>query len=679
MSTEPVIPRPAQEGHEPNTKKKLVHNGNAIEFAKDRKSQGLAGLIMWLPGDAKGVPRDYVSLKHPVVILSPAISATNKVEIVGMTSLGNQDLTKRFKASRKGMKQRAKYLPIEPTPSHPDMPERNMMLKMLPYSPKTPSYVNGSSNSRRTVLFSELAEYLHYDSIHKIYPRFYLENDSYHKLAAFAGFSAVQLLHTPADPEAEVDKQESVEQLEDTTEQLKDIKADNMSTEPPSEDEDNTQARPMDSQPFGLREPRPYHFIPRPPTPPSPAPLSSGPSTLAPPLGTTSTPEPSPPPPTPSTPAPLPPAPQTPAPSQPSADDDVPDDLTPEQERRIDLILQALDTQIRLNPVLSRQASERTYEQEMLWRARMVVAIMEEIAKISRLNDSLAARKSDMDDGRDGSATAKNTGEGKDASNDEAQDQTQDHPMDPEPFGSRNPQHEPYRFIPQPPTPTPSTPAPAPTSAPAPPPIDDDPPPKTFHYMTLEEAKRIRMEDLERRSRLNASSSARASDDWRNRSATATSQGTGKDASRGARDDAKDKAAREDPGDRYRREVYKEARLWWTDLPRRTRLAIKWVPTSAVVGILGWKFWHSQLGGELFTEAVAGSEGLKVVGRGLMGVAVAMARGMSAVLKHCWRHPNQYGGIGLVYGLWLKGKLHVIGASVGWNVVPYGLLGLCAQ
>lgn len=86
MSTEPVIPRPAQEGHEPNTKKKLVHNGNAIEFAKDRKSQGLAGLIMWLPGDAKGVPRDYVSLKHPVVILSPAISATNRVEIVGVGS-----------------------------------------------------------------------------------------------------------------------------------------------------------------------------------------------------------------------------------------------------------------------------------------------------------------------------------------------------------------------------------------------------------------------------------------------------------------------------------------------------------------------------------------------------------------------------------------------------------------
>lgn len=86
MTTEPVA-LPAYEAYEPNTKKKVVHNGDAIEFPKSRQSQGLAGLIMFLPIGAKGVPRSYLSLNHPVVILSPTISADNTVEIVGVSLL----------------------------------------------------------------------------------------------------------------------------------------------------------------------------------------------------------------------------------------------------------------------------------------------------------------------------------------------------------------------------------------------------------------------------------------------------------------------------------------------------------------------------------------------------------------------------------------------------------------
>lgn len=89
MSTEPV---PLPDAHEPNTKKKLIHHANVIECAMDRKSEDLAGLIMFLPIYAKGVPRDYVFRRHPVVILSPAISAKNTVEIVGVSS-SDEDLS----------------------------------------------------------------------------------------------------------------------------------------------------------------------------------------------------------------------------------------------------------------------------------------------------------------------------------------------------------------------------------------------------------------------------------------------------------------------------------------------------------------------------------------------------------------------------------------------------------
>lgn len=78
MSTEPV---PYPETHEPNTKKKLQ---SAIQFAMDWRPEGLAGLIMWLPGDVKGD----ASYNHPVVILSPSISANNTVEILGVGSPG---------------------------------------------------------------------------------------------------------------------------------------------------------------------------------------------------------------------------------------------------------------------------------------------------------------------------------------------------------------------------------------------------------------------------------------------------------------------------------------------------------------------------------------------------------------------------------------------------------------
>ncbi|EAA29152.1 hypothetical protein NCU07802 [Neurospora crassa OR74A] len=208
ISSEPV---PNPEAHEPNTKKKLQ---SAIQYAMDRKSEGLAGLIMFLPGNVKGLPERYASYDHPVVILSPTISASNEVEILGMTSFRGRDITQRFDTSPEGMKNRAKYLPIEPTPPHPDTPEKNVMLKILPYNPKTYSYVDGSVESRRSVPFSVLTKYLP-NARDRIYvvqcPIFYLDKDSYQKLAAFVGFSTVALCHVPVDPE--VEREHLTEQL----------------------------------------------------------------------------------------------------------------------------------------------------------------------------------------------------------------------------------------------------------------------------------------------------------------------------------------------------------------------------------------------------------------------------------------------------------------------------------
>ncbi|KAK1778655.1 hypothetical protein QBC45DRAFT_413477 [Copromyces sp. CBS 386.78] len=619
MSTEPV---PHPEAHEPNTKKKLVHHANAIEFARDRESEGLAGLIMWLPGGAKGLPRGYLSRNHPVVILSPALSADNTVEIVGMTSFGDKDLTRKFKTSSKGMKQRANYLPVEPTPPHPDTPERNVMLKMLPYSPRTPSYVDGSSNSRKTVLFSELREFYHCRCIREIHPRFYLDTDSYQKLAAFAGFSTVQLLHVPADPE--VEKQHGME----CTEQLTDTEHEMASIEPPSEDDH--------SQLFGPREPRPYRFIPQRPTPPTPP-----------------------------TPAPPPPG-----------DDDVhvppepPVYQTPDQERRmrIEVIIEEVERQSRLHDMLSSQASDRlTPEQEQRRRVqvRLRREILESFKRNLRLNGSLS-RESDYMDGLtpeqerrrvrmsrviseeletwknprlNGSGSLSRESDDMDGLTPEQERRRRVQRMSrvimEELETWKNPRLNGSGSLSR---------------------KSDD-----MDGLTPEQERRRRVlmgrvimeevESLKRNPRLNGSGSlSRKSDDGRSRSisATQTAQAGPKTKTResASGDDAQKQT--QDPDLRMTRrphQAYNEG-----GLSRRARVAI-----ILVIGGLGWKFCHSRLGGELLAEAVAGSEALKLVGRGLMGLSTAVARGVWAVTKHCiLRHPMQYAGIGLVYGLWLK-------------------------
>lgn len=76
-----------------------------------------------------------------------------------MTSFRNRDVRRMFGNTRRGMLERARFLPIEPTPPHPDTPERNVMLKMLPYKPRERSYIDGSGRSRKSVPFMALRTY----------------------------------------------------------------------------------------------------------------------------------------------------------------------------------------------------------------------------------------------------------------------------------------------------------------------------------------------------------------------------------------------------------------------------------------------------------------------------------------------------------------------------------------
>ncbi|KAK3350437.1 hypothetical protein B0H65DRAFT_454798 [Neurospora tetraspora] len=213
-------------------------------------------------------------------------------------------------------------------------------------------------------------------------------------------------------------------------------------------------------------------------------------------------------------------------------------------------------------------------------------------------------------------------------------------PMDPQPFGPREPQ--PYRVIWQ---------SPAPSPTPTPPPLNDYPLLNSSRYLEFEEELRMRTGRFrEREGSLNDPPSQHEHDyGYRNRAATHTGPDTSEDRS----DDAQNQPQYPHDGT----PSSEREPQWLKRISRPARVAIRLVSGSAVIGGLGWKLWHSRVGGELFTEAVASSEALMVVGRGLMGVSAAVARGVWAVARHAWRHSRPYTAFGLVYGLWSKGEL----------------------
>ncbi|KAK3502057.1 hypothetical protein B0T13DRAFT_219448 [Neurospora crassa] len=117
----------------------------------------LAGRIMWLPhadelSSSTGFSEE--SHNHPVLVLSKKIPADGKVDILFMTSFGGTDLETRHRYSNAQL--RGIYLPIDPSPPHPD---NNIQLKLDHGVPafKKNSYVN--TRDRKKILFSLLRNY----------------------------------------------------------------------------------------------------------------------------------------------------------------------------------------------------------------------------------------------------------------------------------------------------------------------------------------------------------------------------------------------------------------------------------------------------------------------------------------------------------------------------------------
>lgn len=73
---------------------------------------------------------------------------------------------------------------------------------MVPSNQKKYSCIDVSAQSRLSVPFKELGKFLPYGHC-GVHPKFYLDRDSYQKLAAFLGILTIGLLRSPADPVVE--------------------------------------------------------------------------------------------------------------------------------------------------------------------------------------------------------------------------------------------------------------------------------------------------------------------------------------------------------------------------------------------------------------------------------------------------------------------------------------------
>ncbi|KAK3402507.1 hypothetical protein B0T20DRAFT_485102 [Sordaria brevicollis] len=173
----------------------------------------LGGRIMWLPKLAElstpsGLPDSCHD--HPVIILSPKPLPNNEVVILMITSFGGKDLVTRHKHNHERRK-RAHYLPIEPSPAHPDDPDKNVVLKLAGGGAvlRKNSWVNTETQYR--VGFSLLRNYERRSG-----KLFVLLPESYRRLVDFVGFGDDEVVAGPSrsglsQPKAEVEVEADVE------------------------------------------------------------------------------------------------------------------------------------------------------------------------------------------------------------------------------------------------------------------------------------------------------------------------------------------------------------------------------------------------------------------------------------------------------------------------------------
>lgn len=159
---------------------------------------------MWLPKLAElstpsGLPD--TCHDHPVILLSPRPLPNNEVVILVITSFGGKDLMLRHKHDY-GRQKRAHYLPIDPSPAHPDHPDKNVVLKLGGGAVlRKNSWVNTETQYR--VVFSLLRNYEW-----KTGKLFVLTPESYGRLIDFVGFRADEVVAGPSmsgPPDAEAE------------------------------------------------------------------------------------------------------------------------------------------------------------------------------------------------------------------------------------------------------------------------------------------------------------------------------------------------------------------------------------------------------------------------------------------------------------------------------------------
>ncbi|KHE80287.1 hypothetical protein GE21DRAFT_1341873 [Neurospora crassa] len=237
---------------------------------------------------------------------------------------------------------------------------------------------------------------------------------------------------------------------------------------------------------------------------------------------------------------------------------------------------------------------------------------------------------------------------------------TQTSPMIPQSHGPREPQ--PCYVVPQPPTP---------------PPDNDDPSPQAssdWHLQLLKEE--LRKSVMLRLKRINGvvddPFSQHIVNSDRNHTATdpdGTSENSGTftgssnhtpttthDQPQDQRHITQGQVSDKDREPRYRVHVVTLPKLTVVGL-----VLVSWVMSAIIggVGALGWTFWHSQVRREMFAEVAAGrgSEALKVMGRGLMGVGAAVG-------KAVWEHFKWNLGLYALFVLSLIEFLGTVGVAI---------------
>ncbi|KAH7632410.1 hypothetical protein B0T09DRAFT_73716 [Sordaria sp. MPI-SDFR-AT-0083] len=151
------------------------------------KPPDLGGRIMWLPklnqlSTSSGLPD--MCHDHPVIVLSPRPLPNDEVVILMITSFGGKDLLRRHRHDYERPK-RANYLPIDPSPVHPDDPDKNVVLKLGGGAVlRKNSWVNTATQHR--VAISLLRNYDWW----KTEKKFVLTPESYKVLTNFVRFRA---------------------------------------------------------------------------------------------------------------------------------------------------------------------------------------------------------------------------------------------------------------------------------------------------------------------------------------------------------------------------------------------------------------------------------------------------------------------------------------------------------